>query len=388
MLFVTGPGKTSIENHFDLNAELISHPARDRQGRAARESSSSSARAVEYFYTRQRRQLGLGPRGALRPRRSSATSRSSSPWATRSSACTPHRTSCARMVEEFRRGAGGRGDRVRGGAAAEEVVHYGIAKPARRPGDVVRAGGHRREARARRGAERPGGGRPLRVPPGASSTLLATTPPGKGGEIQLTDAIRALIREGGKVLRRAAGRRTSAATTSATSRATSAPSCEFALADPRTARSCAPTCARPGALLTPPSPPSMLILIRKRAFARAGLVGNPSDGYHGKTISLIVRNFHAEVVLYEWDDVEIVLAERGPQPLPLGPRPGPRREAARLLRRHPAGQGDDQEVRRVLRGAGHHAARPQLLRPLPDAPSRGRWAWPARARSSSPRCAA
>ena len=28
-----------------------------------------------------------------------------------------------------------------------------------------------------------------------------------------------------------------------------------------------------------------MLLIRKRAYARAGLVGNPSDGYHGKTIS-------------------------------------------------------------------------------------------------------
>ncbi len=50
-------------------------------------------------------------------------------------------------------------------------------------------------------------------------------------------------------------------------------------------------------------------LIRKRAYARAGLLGNPSDGYHGKTISIIVRNFWAEVVLYEWDTVDIVLAE-------------------------------------------------------------------------------
>jgi glucuronokinase len=49
-----------------------------------------------------------------------------------------------------------------------------------------------------------------------------------------------------------------------------------------------------------------LELIRKRAYARAGLMGNPSDGYNGKTISIIVRNFSAEVVLYEWDDVEIV----------------------------------------------------------------------------------
>lgn len=50
-------------------------------------------------------------------------------------------------------------------------------------------------------------------------------------------------------------------------------------------------------------------LIRKRAYARAGLLGNPSDGYNGKTISIIVRNFWAEVVLYEWDTLEIVLAE-------------------------------------------------------------------------------
>ncbi len=49
-------------------------------------------------------------------------------------------------------------------------------------------------------------------------------------------------------------------------------------------------------------------LIRKRACARAGLVGNPSDGYGGKTISAAVRNFWAEVVLYEWDTLDIVLA--------------------------------------------------------------------------------
>ncbi len=49
-----------------------------------------------------------------------------------------------------------------------------------------------------------------------------------------------------------------------------------------------------------------MYLIRKRAYARAGLVGNPSDGYHGKTISLIVRNFHAEVVLYEWHEIEVI----------------------------------------------------------------------------------
>lgn len=52
-----------------------------------------------------------------------------------------------------------------------------------------------------------------------------------------------------------------------------------------------------------------MLIIRKRTYARAGLLGNPSDGYHGKTISFIVRNFWAEVVLYEWNSVDIVLAE-------------------------------------------------------------------------------
>lgn len=47
-------------------------------------------------------------------------------------------------------------------------------------------------------------------------------------------------------------------------------------------------------------------LLRRRAYARAGLVGNPSDGYNGRTISFIIRNLWAEVVLYEWDEIEIL----------------------------------------------------------------------------------
>src|SRR6516225_4349586 len=53
-----------------------------------------------------------------------------------------------------------------------------------------------------------------------------------------------------------------------------------------------------------------MLIIRRRAYARAGLVGNPSDGYHGKTLSVIVRNFSAECILYEWEDVELVWTEQ------------------------------------------------------------------------------
>ena len=50
-------------------------------------------------------------------------------------------------------------------------------------------------------------------------------------------------------------------------------------------------------------------IIHGTAFARAGLIGNPSDGYHGNTISVIVRNFRAKVVLTDWHEVELLLSQ-------------------------------------------------------------------------------
>jgi glucuronokinase len=41
------------------------------------------------------------------------------------------------------------------------------------------------------------------------------------------------------------------------------------------------------------------MIITRRGYARAGLIGNPSDGYFGKTISIIVKNFHAEISLFQ-----------------------------------------------------------------------------------------
>lgn len=53
-----------------------------------------------------------------------------------------------------------------------------------------------------------------------------------------------------------------------------------------------------------------IMIIRKQSYARAGLIGNPSDGYYGKTISFIVRNFRAEVTLHESPQLEILPAAR------------------------------------------------------------------------------
>lgn len=47
------------------------------------------------------------------------------------------------------------------------------------------------------------------------------------------------------------------------------------------------------------------MIIETRAFARAGLLGNPSDGYYGKTISVIVKNFGAQISLYETPELHI-----------------------------------------------------------------------------------
>ncbi len=46
-------------------------------------------------------------------------------------------------------------------------------------------------------------------------------------------------------------------------------------------------------------------MIETYAYARAALLGNPSDGYFGKTISLLVRNFRSRVILYPSARLEI-----------------------------------------------------------------------------------
>jgi glucuronokinase len=49
------------------------------------------------------------------------------------------------------------------------------------------------------------------------------------------------------------------------------------------------------------------MIINTCAYARAGLIGNPSDGYFGKTISFSIRNFSARITLYESPELEIKL---------------------------------------------------------------------------------
>ena len=48
------------------------------------------------------------------------------------------------------------------------------------------------------------------------------------------------------------------------------------------------------------------MIIRAKAFPRAALVGNPSDGYFGKTIAFVFRNYCAEAELYESPELDLL----------------------------------------------------------------------------------
>ena len=52
------------------------------------------------------------------------------------------------------------------------------------------------------------------------------------------------------------------------------------------------------------------MIIHTYAYPRAALIGNPSDGYYGKTIAFVFDNFWAEVILYESPELEILPQKR------------------------------------------------------------------------------
>jgi UTP--glucose-1-phosphate uridylyltransferase len=197
LLFVTGPGKTSIENHFDINAELIAF-LRETGKEELLEELDFERQDVQYFYTRQRRQLGLGHAvlcaGPLVGTQPFVVALGDSIIGLNAQTDIVHR-----MVEEFEKS---KADAVIAFETVhrEDVVNYGIAKP--RAGaagstfvldDIVE-----KPTVAESPSNLAVAARYVFAP--AIFDLLARTPPGKGGEIQLTDAVRMLICQGGKVI--------------------------------------------------------------------------------------------------------------------------------------------------------------------------------------------
>lgn len=196
LLFITGPGKTAIENHFDIDVELIDHLRQTGKEELLLELAFERE-DLEYFYTRQRRQLGLGHAVlCARP----VVGRQPFVVALGDSIIGMHAQSqvVRAMIEHFE---AQRADAVIvfEEVPREEVVYYGIAKPRDGIGDVFELDDLIEKPSV---AEAPSNlavaARYVFSP--AIFDCLDRTRPGKGNEIQLTDAIRLLIQQGGKVL--------------------------------------------------------------------------------------------------------------------------------------------------------------------------------------------
>ena len=196
VLFITGPGKAASENHFDVDAELIDH-LRESGKEELLDELAFEREDLQYFYTRQRRQLGLG-----------------------------HAVLCAEPVVGSQNFVVALGDSIIGlhaqsqvvrtmadhfesaAAAAviafeevprEEVVHYGIARPAGEVNEVFDLEDLVEKPEVEDAPSNLAVAARYVFSP-AIFDYLRKTEPGKGGEIQLTDAIRALIRDGGRVM--------------------------------------------------------------------------------------------------------------------------------------------------------------------------------------------
>jgi UTP--glucose-1-phosphate uridylyltransferase len=192
LLFVTGPGKESIENHFDTDAEMIQTLRETGKEELLAELDYERA-AVQYFYTRQRRTLGLG-HAVLCAR----TFVGANPFvvALGDSIIGLHAESSVvrRMTRCFEE---------RGAAAViafeevprADVQQYGIAAPRNGGGDIFEIADLIEKPSPEEAPSNLAIAARYVLSPAIFDALRAT-PPGKGGEIQLTDAIRTLVRQG------------------------------------------------------------------------------------------------------------------------------------------------------------------------------------------------
>jgi UTP--glucose-1-phosphate uridylyltransferase len=193
VLFITGPGKASLENHFDLNDELVRVLRETGKEESLAELEFERA-AIQYFYTRQRQLLGLG-----------------------------HAILCAEAFVANQPFVVALGDSIIGlhaqsdivqrmkrcfvdkGAVAviafeevpaNEVHQYGIARP-KSDGDVFEIEDLIEKPSQSEAPSNLAIAARYVLAPGVFEAVRRIHP-GKGGEIQITDAIRLMIREGGK----------------------------------------------------------------------------------------------------------------------------------------------------------------------------------------------
>ena len=227
VLFITGAGKASIENHFDLDGELIQVLRESGKEELLAELEFERS-ALQYFYTRQRQTLGLG-HAVLCARSfvgrepfvvalgdSIIGLHAQSDVVKRMTACFTERRAAAVIAFED--------------VPREEVRRYGIAKPADE-NEIFEIEDLIEKPSADEAPSTLAIAARYVLAPEIFDALEKTTP-GKGGEIQLTDAIRAVVKGGGRaygVRLEASERRYDIGNFNAYFRAF----VEFALADPR-----------------------------------------------------------------------------------------------------------------------------------------------------------
>jgi UTP--glucose-1-phosphate uridylyltransferase len=194
VLFITGPGKTSIENHFDLNEELIQELRESGKEDLLDELDYERA-PLQYFYTRQRELLGLGhaiqcaePFVGSQPfvvalGDSIIGMHAKSDIVRRMTGCFVENKAAA--VIAFER------------VPLEEVHRYGVAKPKMEADVFEIADLIEKPARAEAPSNLAIAARYVFAP--EIFEAIRRTPPGRGGEIQITDAIRLMVQEGRKV---------------------------------------------------------------------------------------------------------------------------------------------------------------------------------------------
>jgi len=192
LLFVTGARKTAIENHFDedgsLNQLLRQSGKEDELAELDFERQD-----MEYFYTRQRRQLGLG-HAILCAQPLVGQQPFVVALGDSIIGLNAESTIVRRMVDVFEK------DRADVVVAFEEVppnevFKYGIAKPRGDVGDIFELESL---------VEKPDVDKaPSNLAVAARYVFnpvifekLRETKPGKGGEIQLTDAIQQMLDDG------------------------------------------------------------------------------------------------------------------------------------------------------------------------------------------------
>ena len=198
ILFITGANKDSIEDHFDPNPDLIRFLRETHKEDLLKELDFERA-DLRFFYTRQKTQAGLGD-AILHAE--DFTGQQPFAVALGDSILGMHAKSktLSFMKEVFLQGTCAALIAFEE-VPAEEVHRYGIAEPAEIPKDGEKFV-------IKNLIEKPSQDEaPSRLAIAAryifSKSIydaLRETKPGKGGEIQLTDAIRLLIRSGERVV--------------------------------------------------------------------------------------------------------------------------------------------------------------------------------------------